>query len=423
MGDVKRISTEAGMIPEDWDTCILGDAFTRIEAGVSVNSDERIASEYFVLKTSAVRNGIVDVREAKPVIATDYHRLKCPLQKGSIVISRMNTPELVGAIGYNSDDHEDVFLPDRLWQITEGNESNFDFRWLSYLLNLPRFRDAVRSTATGTSNSMKNISKDRLKEISIPKPSLREQVAIGTAIESVDELIASIDCLITKKQAIRTGVIENLITGKERLTGFSSNWISINMSKKSKLKARIGWQGLTTGEYLDSGYAYLVTGTDFSDGYINWSSCHYVTENRYVQDPNIQIKNGDVLLTKDGTIGKVALVDGLTKPATLNSGVFVIRPIDCAYSAHFLYYVLSSSVFRDFLEKLSAGSTIVHLYQKDLVKFDFSAPPTIEEQEAIASMIYDMELEIIHLKKKREKYQNLKDGMMNELLTGKVRLV
>ena len=130
-----------------------------------------------------------------------------------------------------------------------------------------------------------------------------------------------------------------------------------------------------------------------------------------------------MLLTKDGTIGKVALVDGLAKPATLNSGVFVIRPINNSYSARFLYYVLSSSVFRTFLDELAAGSTIVHLYQKDLVKFDFYIPPTIEEQEAIATVIYDMEAEIIRLQAKLEKYRKIKSGMMDELLTGKVRLV
>ena len=130
-----------------------------------------------------------------------------------------------------------------------------------------------------------------------------------------------------------------------------------------------------------------------------------------------------MLLTKDGTIGKVALVDGLNRPATLNSGVFVIRPKSNDYSAHFLYYVLLSDVFRDFLDKLSAGSTIVHLYQRDLVKFEFMAPPSIKEQEEIAGIIYDIELEINTLKKKLKKFMQVKQGMMDELLNGKTRLV
>ena len=90
------------------------------------------------------------------------------------------------------------------------------------------------------------------------------------------------------------------------MEGFSGDWIKINLAKNSRLKARIGWQGLTTAEYLDEGYSYLITGTDFKDGRINWNGCHYVNYDRYVQDPNIQVSNGDLLLTKDGTIGKVA---------------------------------------------------------------------------------------------------------------------
>lgn len=252
---------------------------------------------------------------------------------------------------------------------------------------------------------------------------LDEQRNIVSALSDIDHLIFDLEKLVKKKKAMREGAVQSLITGCKRLPGFTGEWEEINLSKKSKIKARIGWQGLKKAEYLDSGYSFLITGTDFVDGYIDWHGCHFVTKDRYDQDTNIQVTNGDVLLTKDGTIGKVALVDGLTKPATLNSGVFVIRPINNSYSARFLYYVLSSSVFRTFLDELAAGSTIVHLYQKDLVKFDFYIPPTIEEQEAIATVIYDMEAEIIRLQAKLEKYRKIKSGMMDELLTGKVRLV
>lgn len=214
-----------------------------------------------------------------------------------------------------------------------------------------------------------------------------------------------------------------LVTGKKRLDGFSGDWVKINLAKNSRLKARIGWQGLTTAEYLNEGYSYLITGTDFKDGRINWSGCHYVDYDRYAQDPNIQVSNGDLLLTKDGTIGKVAYISDLDRPATLNSGVFVVKPITNAYTAHFMFYVLESSIFKDFLQQLSAGSTINHLYQKDLVKFDLYVPPTTEEQEAITGILFDMDLDIYKLKEKLSKYQKIKQGMMEELLTGKVRLV
>lgn len=253
--------------------------------------------------------------------------------------------------------------------------------------------------------------------------SVEEQKAIVNVLSAADGMISSLEKLIAKRKAIKQGVMQELLTGKKRLPEFVGEWNTINLSKKSKIKARIGWQGLTTNEYLDAGFAYLVTGTDFANGKIDWNGCHYVAKDRFDQDKNIQIQNDDVLITKDGSLGKTALVKGLNKPATLNSGVFVIRPIQGAYDPAFVYYILSSFVFKDFLDHLSAGSTIIHLYQKDINKFEFAAPPTIEEQTAIASVLSDMDNEIEALEQKLAKARQVKQGMMQQLLTGKMRLV
>ena len=177
------------MIPEPWKVSSLAAAFQRLEAGVSVNSDDSLSSEYHILKTSAVHDGVVDTAETKPVIPRDYPRLKCPLVKGSIIISRMNTPALVGECGFAKDAKAGTYLPDRLWQIQNLNKSSFDFVWLNYLLNTKQYRDAVRATATGTSNSMKNISKERLLDIKIPHPPISEQenIAAMLAAQSLNE--------------------------------------------------------------------------------------------------------------------------------------------------------------------------------------------------------------------------------------------
>lgn len=155
---------------------------------------------------------------------------------------------------------------------------------------------------------------------------------------------------------------------------------------------------------------------------MNWSTCHFVDEWRYKQDRNIHLKNGDVLLTKDGTIGKVGYVGNLHIPATLNSGVFVIRPLDKAFVELFVFYILASKVFDEFLSKITAGSTITHLYQKDFVTFEFLAPE-LNEQTAIAAILSDMDVEIAALEEKLAKTRTLKQGMMHELLTGKIRLI
>jgi type I restriction enzyme S subunit len=215
--------------------------------------------------------------------------------------------------------------------------------------------------------------------------------------------------------------MQQLLTGKKRLPGFSGAWEVVNIAENSILKARIGWQGLTTAEYLKNGEYYLITGTDFIEGKINWSGCHFIDENRYIQDKNIQLRNDDVLITKDGTIGKVGYVDNLPGKATLNSGVFVIRPRNKSYFPLFFYYVLKSNIFDTFMKQLRAGSTISHLYQKDFVDFSFSVP-SLSEQQAIAKILSDMDTEIEALEQKRDKYNAIKQGMMQELLTGERRL-
>lgn len=151
------------------------------------------------------------------------------------------------------------------------------------------------------------------------------------------------------------------------------------------LKGRIGWQGLTSEEYTDEG-AYLITGVDFENGGINWDSCVHVPMRRWEEARDIQIENGDLLITKDGTIGKVAIVSGCTAPTSLNSGVLRISTIE-GYDRKFLYWVLQSDVFWTwFADKNAGNSTIQHLYQGDFAEFKYAIPP-IDEQRAIAAFL------------------------------------
>lgn len=153
----------------------------------------------------------------------------------------------------------------------------------------------------------------------------------------------------------------------------------------SVLKGRIGWQGLTAEEYQAEG-AYLITGTDFFNGKINWNTCVKIPESRWEEARDIQIENGDLLITKDGTVGKVALVDNLPYKTSLNSGVLRIST-EKNHDRTFLYWVLQSSVFWDWFNYKNAGnSTIIHLYQKDFGEFIY-AFPHLKQQQAIASFL------------------------------------
>lgn len=274
------------------------------------------------------------------------------------------------------------------------------------------------------STGVPQLTVPQIENIEVALPDYTQQVATAEALSDIDSLLSSLQKLIEKKKAIKQGALQELLTGKKRLPGFNEEWEELNFAESAKLKARIGWQGLTTSEYLQSGYAYLITGTDFHNGRIKWETCHFVDEKRYKQDLNIQIKKHDILLTKDGTIGKVAYISNVQKPTTLNSGVFVIRPAkEDSFDPNFVYHILNSFLFDNFLAKLSAGSTINHLYQKDFVDFTFKAPSELVEQQAIAQVLSDMDSEIDQLEKKLAKYQQIKQGMMQELLTGRIRLV
>lgn len=199
------------------------------------------------------------------------------------------------------------------------------------------------------------------------------------------------------------------------------DWEILSVGKDCTVKARIGWQGLTTSEYMLHGKYGLITSTDIVNGKINWSSCFFVSKFRYEQDKNIIIKTGDILISKDGTIGKVGIVSEIPFPATLNSGVFVVRSknqqLQYATALAFI-----SPYFKDFIKRLTAGSTIIHLYQKDIVKFTYPVPKCIEEQNKIASALTSIDNLLLSLDKLIEKKRLIKQGAMQELLTGKKRL-
>ena len=369
------------------------------------------------LSAKDLNNGELSFKDAKYISQEEFLTISdaAKPKNGDIVFGRVGT--LGNPCIVNTENDFAIFVSLGYLRTKEGVLNEFIYHWLKSDL----FHRLVEEKIAGS--SQKNLNTGWLKEFFVVLPPQNEQKCIAQALSDVDSMISSLKKLIAKKKLLKQGAMQELLTGKKRLPGFDGQWSTINLSKKSKIKARIGWQGLTTNEYLDDGFAYLVTGTDFVDGRIDWNGCHYVAKARFDQDKNIQIQNDDVLITKDGSLGKTALVKGLNKPATLNSGVFVIRPIQKSYDPAFVYYILSSFVFKDFLDHLSAGSTIIHLYQKDINKFEFLMPPTIEEQTAIASILSDMDNEIDSLEQKLAKARKVKQGMMQQLLTGKIRLV
>lgn len=194
------------------------------------------------------------------------------------------------------------------------------------------------------------------------------------------------------------------------------NWQVVRIKDYTYLKARIGWQGLRSDEFIENTNWYCVTGTDFSNGTIDWANCYCVEQDRFDQDTKIQLKLNDLLITKDGTIGKIALINELPKQATLNSGVFVTRPEKNKYSNEFMFWLLSSNVFTKFIDYNKNGSTILHLYQNVFERFFYCLPNDLE-QSAIAKYLnaktQAIDKKINLLTKKANNYKELRKSIID----------
>lgn len=329
-------------------------------------------------------------------------------EKGDVLISA------AGTIGKTIIfDGKDAYFQDSniVW-LKVNDKINRNFLWWFY-------RSYPWNALEGT--TIQRLYNNIILNTEIHLPEKVEQINIAKTLSKFDTYINDLAELIEKKRCIREGALEDLICQRTRMVGFTGEWTNVSFNQVITPKARIGWQGLKKHEYLRSGYSYLIGGTDFDHGTVSLDNISFVSKERYDMDVNIQVSENDVLVTKDGTIGKVAIVPCLEKPATLNSGVFVFRTNERLMPT-FLYRVLLSSVFKGFIDTLSAGSTIKHLYQKDLKDFEFKMPVDLEEQKAIADTLTAMDEEIEALENERDKMIQIREGAMNDLLTGRIRL-
>lgn len=427
--------TEVGVIPEDWEVktlgklaCINGRIGFR---GYTVKDLVRKGEGAIAIGGKHISKNYLDLSDAEYISWKKYYESpEIMVKQGDIVLAQRGT---LGKSALIKSDIGPATINPSLVLINKIKCNNL---YLIYNMQSSSVTDYILQINSQTSIPM--ISQKQIEGIKIAIAKLdSEQAAIATALSDVDSLISALTKKIEKKKAIKQGLMQQLLTGKKRLPGYEKNrepvqtewgaipkdWKTLSIGKCCSIKARIGWQGLKKSEYLSSGEYVLVTGTDFLNGRIDWKSCVYVSKKRYEQDANIQIVKHDILITKDGTIGKVAFLDDVPCLGTLNSGIFVVRSHSEELDQCYLSKIFESFIFDAFLESLVAGSTINHLYQKDFVHFNFPVPPTMSEQTAIANILSDCDSEIAALEEKRDKYKEIKQGMMQQLLTGKIRLI
>jgi len=298
-------------------------------------------------------------------------------------------------------------------------------------INSVFFKEYLNMTDLGsyiTGTTRGKLNQESMRKIKLFYPPLPEQQKITDILSKVDEQIQQTEKIIDKTEELKKGLMQKLLTrgiGHTRfkqtdLGDIPEEWNMKTTKETLYIKGRIGWRGLKKAEFTKSG-PYLITGIHFIDGKIDWDNCFHITMERYIESPEIQVKENDVLITKDGTIGKVAFIDYLPDSASLNSHLLVLRPLDDSIYPEYLYYVLLSNLFKKHIESIKTGSTLSGLSQSNFEKFKFFIP-SISEQKQIASILSKVDGQIKDNKSQLEKFKNLKKGLMQDLLTGRVRV-
>ena len=307
------------------------------------------------------------------------------LHKGELSYNHGNSKLAKYGTVFSLQSYEEALVP-RVYHSFKVEEGNTDFIEYYFATKLPD-RELGKLISSGARmDGLLNIGYKEFMGIQLLFPKTKEQECIANYFRNLDNLITLHQRKFEKLTNVKKSMLEKMFpqNGSSypeiRFKGFTDPWEQRKLSELTSMHARIGWQNLRTSEFLDSGNYMLITGTDFNDGAINFSTCHYVERERYEQDRNIQIHNGSILITKDGTLGKVAYVQGLSMPATLNAGVFNVQIKDANnVDEKYLFQYLKAPFLMDYVDKKATGGTIKHLNQSILVDFPVILPQRSEQ--------------------------------------------
>lgn len=194
----------------------------------------------------------------------------------------------------------------------------------------------------------------------------------------------------------------------------SELWQTEPLGKYCYIKARIGWRGLAASEYTESG-PFLIAGKHIESGRIDWDAADHITEFRYRESSEIALAVGDVILSKDGTIGRVARIDSLPGIATINGTMMLVRP-ERAIDYRFLYHVLNGAEFKKLIEDKVSGSSIPHIFQRDMVTLPVTFPP-MSHQAKLAEVLDTLDSAIHGTEAIIAKLRAIKQGLLHDLLT------
>jgi len=413
----------------NWSEVLISDAISEIETGVSVNSENRRkgASEVGILKTSCISRGRFFPEEHKAVLADEVERAKTPLKAKSILMSRMNTPNLVGEIGYVQHQHPEIYLPDRLWMFS-GKEGISDTLFLSHLLSSDAFRQKLSDIATGTSGSMKNIPQRSFLQIPIPLPPLPEQKKIAEILSGIDNLVRSLTEHNQKLEATKTALSKELISGhsghrKESPYGqIPEHWI------ESTLGGIIGMANLQTGPFGSQLHAHeyttegipVVMPQDMRKCGVVTDKIARITPDRAQTLEKHKVSPGDILFSRRGDIGRHAIISSNESGWICGTGCLRART-DGAINPIFLSELLRHKYALEWLNANAVGQTMLNLNTGILADLPVVVPPA-DEQEKIANSLSSINEQTRRIANKIWHTQNLKAAVASDLLSGRNRV-
>lgn len=323
------------------------------------------------------------------------------LDKGDIIISARGTVGEIATIPYPMAFNQSCYG-------LRANKEIVDEDFLYYLIKYN-----IRLLKKNTHGSVfDTITRSTFDEIEVDVPDLDVQKKIGYLLSELDkkiELNNKINNNLEQQiEAILLSFIEN------------TNSNNVKLGDYLYIKGRIGWKGLKKDEYLEHSDFRIINGESLTKAGIDWSKAGYISQSRYDESPEIMLKKGDILLSKDGTIGKIGYIDSLSAPTTVASGIFVIRNIQPEIiSTTFIYFLLKSRLFTDFITARTEGSVIPHLYQKDFMQFEFPLPSK-DEMASFEKLTAPMFSFIVSNLNENDRLTRLRDSLLPRLMSGEL---
>ncbi|MCQ4289336.1 restriction endonuclease subunit S [Pseudomonas stutzeri] len=416
--------TGVGVIPEDWDTPFLGDIVSSMQLGGNYKNDER-QTDWPLIKMGNLGRGEIKLNRVEFINSAQTPAARDLLKKGDILFNTRNTLDLVGKVSIWRSELPEAYFNSNIARIEFDQRRVASKRYINYALNTPFFISTLRGIATGTTSVAAIYGRDLVK-LHIPLPSPTEQRAIAKALCDADALIESLEQLLTKKRQIKQGAMQELLTGERRLPGFSGEWMD-----SSLLELAGGRKDLfDDGDWIESehitsdGIRLVQTGNIGIGKYLDKPERKYIYETSFASLRCKEVVEGDLLICRLAEpAGRACLLPNIGEEKIVTSvDVTIFRPPQSAVDRAFLVNLLSMPCWFQAVSDRSGGTTHKRISRGALGRIRIKLP-ALNEQSAIASVLSAMDNEITSLETQLQKARLIKQGMMQELLTGRIRLV